>query len=194
MTPFDELAARYVNGLPAEAVLNIGCGWKPTHAVNLDLRPIAAADVVASVDGPLLPFRDSCFNVVLLEDVLEHVDCAAALAEVHRVLRPGGVAVISTVHFSSRDAWLDPTHRRGYSARSFDFFVSRRWSEDRDYYFDFSFADIDDLRITFPGNRGRLLTANPFVVWFANRFMDLFELTAASRLFPAANVWAVLRR
>jgi SAM-dependent methyltransferase len=46
-------------------------------------------------DATRLPIADNVFGAVLLLDVLEHVDDHAALAEVHRVLRPGGVAVIT---------------------------------------------------------------------------------------------------
>jgi ubiquinone/menaquinone biosynthesis C-methylase UbiE len=42
-----------------------------------------------------LPIRDSAFDLVLLLDVLEHVDDERVLSEVRRVLTPGGLCVIS---------------------------------------------------------------------------------------------------
>ena len=42
-----------------------------------------------------LPFRNSSFDVVVALDVLEHGDDSRALKEVKRVLRPGGMVVIS---------------------------------------------------------------------------------------------------
>ena len=44
------------------------------------------------------------------------------MEEIHRVLRPGWVAQIATPHFSSANAYTDPTHRRALGLRSFDYF------------------------------------------------------------------------
>jgi ubiquinone/menaquinone biosynthesis C-methylase UbiE len=44
-----------------------------------------------------LPFPDASFDRVLSREVIEHVmDPQAMLSEIHRVLRPGGVAVVTT--------------------------------------------------------------------------------------------------
>ena len=49
----------------------------------------------ALADAQRLPFRDGSFDVVSVAFGLRNVDClAAALGEMHRVLRPGGVAVV----------------------------------------------------------------------------------------------------
>ena len=49
----------------------------------------AEVDVLASLEA--LPFPDASFDEVLNTQVLEHVaEPAAALAELHRILRPGG--------------------------------------------------------------------------------------------------------
>lgn len=65
---------------------------------NFDLttRPDVAAD------AHRLPFRDGVFDVVVLAEILEHLTRPeAAVAEVRRVLRPGGRAVV-TVPFAYR--------------------------------------------------------------------------------------------
>jgi SAM-dependent methyltransferase len=49
------------------------------------------------VDGPLLPFADASFDVVLSFDVFEHIpDSDAHLREVSRVLKPGGRYLLQT--------------------------------------------------------------------------------------------------
>jgi SAM-dependent methyltransferase len=54
------------------------------------LRPDVTADVQA------LPFRAAAFDAIKATELLEHVpDVAAALAEVRRVLKPGGHVVIT---------------------------------------------------------------------------------------------------
>lgn len=76
--------------------------------------------------GAPLPFQDSWFDSVSLLDVLERCpDPRDTLAEVHRVLRPGGVFVL-TVPVRHALSWLDPAdiklrfarlHRRLYALR-----------------------------------------------------------------------------
>jgi SAM-dependent methyltransferase len=85
-------------------VLDVGCGSKPYEQlfegvarryVGVDVAPGPAVDVVGSADA--LPFADGRFDVVLCSQVLEHVERPPrVLAEIHRVLRPGGVALLST--------------------------------------------------------------------------------------------------
>jgi SAM-dependent methyltransferase len=50
-------------------------------------------------DATDLPVPDACADAVLLLDVLEHVaEPERAIAEAHRVLRPGGAAIVSVPH------------------------------------------------------------------------------------------------
>ncbi len=52
-------------------------------------------DLVAG-DGSSLPFPDGCFDRVIAAEVLEHVpDDSRVLAELARVLRPGGVIAVT---------------------------------------------------------------------------------------------------
>lgn len=180
-------------------LLNLGCGRDHRDGyVNLDIARLPEVDVVANLGLGLLPFRDDEFGVVLCRDVLEHVNVVPALKEIHRVLAPGGVTVISAVHFTSRNLYADPTHLRGFSARTFDYFAKGLTPEDRSYYFDFSFDTVES-KIQFSAllGRGRFLVWDRLVEPVINLscpVQDLYELTFASRLFPAANVVAILRK
>jgi SAM-dependent methyltransferase len=61
--------------------------------VSADLNRGRPADVVADVTD--LPFEDASFDLVICNHVLEHVpDDGAAIAEMLRVLRPGGRALM----------------------------------------------------------------------------------------------------
>lgn len=52
--------------------------------------PVSASDILA------LPYRDATFDKIVLSEVLEHLpDDAGALAEVVRVLKPGGLVAIT---------------------------------------------------------------------------------------------------
>jgi SAM-dependent methyltransferase len=109
-------------------VLDWGAGWGQTslllHAHGLDVVAYdvedkgAAGDLLAGAGvayvvapGPALPFPDGAFDAVLNCGVLEHVDDArAALAELRRVLRPGGW--LFTYHLPNRRAWSEWLGRR----------------------------------------------------------------------------------
>lgn len=59
-----------------------------------------------------LPYESQAFDYVVADQVLEHIegDPAEAFAEIHRVLKPGGIAVITTcfmnpVHMAPADFW-----------------------------------------------------------------------------------------
>src|SRR5205085_2094425 len=54
---------------------------------------------VEQADATRLPFRPASFDVVYSHGVLHHIpDIGAAVAEVYRVLRPGGRAVVMLYH------------------------------------------------------------------------------------------------
>jgi hypothetical protein len=62
----------------------------------VDPRCTPAEAAFAAGDGMRLPFRDASFDVILCMNALHHMpDYRAALAEMHRVLRPAGRALFS---------------------------------------------------------------------------------------------------
>ena len=91
--------------LPIEDVLDVWCGSRPyddllpagARCTGLDVEgnPYGVADVVSN---EVLPFDDASFDLVLCVQSFHYMDDpAAAAAEIARVLRPGGSALISSV-------------------------------------------------------------------------------------------------
>ncbi len=64
------------------------------HSLKEMMRLEGITAHLAAADLLRLPFKDDYFDAVLLISVLEHIkDLETAVAEIHRVLKPGGVAV-----------------------------------------------------------------------------------------------------
>lgn len=113
-----EHAARYVFSLPFvenKTVLDIACGTgygiailkkNATLVTGVDVDPEAAVEALAECDdradillgnGLGLPFADASFDVITSFETLEHLhERSTFLTELHRVLKPGGVLLLST--------------------------------------------------------------------------------------------------
>ncbi len=131
---------------PVGPLLDIGCGAGPglrffekvsplavgtdivDHALHEASRVLVRPRLVVTDAAQYLPFLNGIFHVVVLADVIEHIqEPTTLLQEILRVLQPGGCLLISTVN-----AWdirrfyfpvlgrtwsgvADPTHVHLYS-------------------------------------------------------------------------------
>jgi SAM-dependent methyltransferase len=121
---------------PGERVLDLGCGGgrhafeayrRGGHVVatDLDMRELGpvngmfgamraegeahvlARAAVLTADATKLPFPDGSFDKIIAAEILEHVpDDRGAMAEIARVLRPGGIAAVTVpAWFPERVCW-----------------------------------------------------------------------------------------
>jgi SAM-dependent methyltransferase len=107
-------------------ILDVGCGVnKYPGSIGLDRNPNTLADVVADLDHFPFPFRDNAFRELRAIHVIEHVaDVIKTLEEFHRLLAPGGRAVIVTPHYTDFSSFCDPTHRWHLNSFSLRYFGS----------------------------------------------------------------------
>ena len=166
--------------------LNIGCGRDVKEGwVNLDRVNLPGTDVVLDIERETFPFDDNEFDEILCKDVLEHVEYISVLAELYRILRVGGLLRIRVPHFSSRENYVDPTHKHMFSISTFEFFC-RSSDLFRDYYFDFNFEKVSFSRMVF--YKRRFFVFNHVIEYLVNSgrtMKQLYESTFLSRLVPA---------
>ncbi len=96
--------------------INLGCGEFPKEGfVNVDRFEGPGIDVVHDLSDLPWPFPDASADRIEADHVLEHLaEVFSVMREIHRVLRPGGVLVVRTPHFSR--GFSHPEHQRGFDA------------------------------------------------------------------------------
>jgi SAM-dependent methyltransferase len=103
--PYHRDCLALIEKYPEGAVLNYGAGnprFAFDNVIELEIRRYPNTDLVAG--GSRLPLRDETLDGVISLSVLEHVkDPFRYLAEIHRVLKPGGDLVIHA-------AFMQPFH------------------------------------------------------------------------------------
>lgn len=109
-------------------VLDVGCGRRKfPGAIGIDSNPNSDADIIHDLNRLPHPFPDSEFDVIRCIDILEHVDdLQRTIEEIWRIGKAGAEVVINVPFYSSPDAHTDPTHKRGFAYRSFDYFIHDR--------------------------------------------------------------------
>jgi 2-polyprenyl-3-methyl-5-hydroxy-6-metoxy-1,4-benzoquinol methylase len=120
-----EMADRLIpEGLRGGRILDIGCGSYPLFLSGIEFSEKYGLDKSISLNLRLegmklsnydletrsdLSFDDSFFDVVTMLAVFEHIEkpnLKLLLREIHRVLKPGGVYILTTPA-----AWTDPILR-----------------------------------------------------------------------------------
>lgn len=113
----DALCSSVLPKNDTRAVLDIGCGRGDNLPVLMRYGQVTAMDIASEplqripaewnvkkicCDACALPFSDDTFNCVCSFDVFEHIaDDTRAVAEVVRVLAPGGLLVVTVPAFPS---------------------------------------------------------------------------------------------
>jgi SAM-dependent methyltransferase len=166
--------------------LNLGSGGRPLAGhVNVDINPRSrGVDLVHDLNLFPWPFASDSIDEIVMDQSLEHLaDRNRAMKEIHRILKPGGVARISVPHFTWQYAFTDPTHRHFFGYHTFSYYA-------RDCgYFDFQFSSCA-VRLVF----GKRCSVWNFILEpIFNRFPNVYEQSPL-RIFPALTIEATLRK
>jgi SAM-dependent methyltransferase len=96
---------------PGQIAVNLGAGTMKKYAGELHVDLYAFPDMDILADLRHLPFKDACLDEVICQSVLEHVaEPDEVLAEITRILKPGGYCYLTTpfmypYHSSPDDYW-----------------------------------------------------------------------------------------
>lgn len=144
---------------------------KAAAYVSLDIDPTARPNVVG--DAHALPFGDGAFDVVLANNVIEHLhDPASGVAEMHRVLAAKG-QVLYTVPF------LYPVHEAPHDYTRFTRYGLGR------LFSGFSTAEIHA--------RGGFFSTLAQLIFLVTRALDPVKLGGVVRAVCYPGLWLVVR-
>ncbi|MES2609822.1 MAG: methyltransferase domain-containing protein [Pseudomonadota bacterium] len=174
--PYSQESLRIIEEHRGEWVLDLGAGGKLQrwdNVVQIDIFRYPMTDVVGSADR--LPFRDNSFGAVISQAVFEHLQYPqAAVEEIRRVLKPGGVVKIDT-------AFLQPEH--GYPHHFYNATETglREWFRE----FDLRWSGVE------PHQHPRWSLS-----WFLGVYLDRLPADAAAllRTTPLGEVVDALQR
>lgn len=105
-------------------ILDLGCGTRKRQgALGLDSNPVTGADIIHDLDIFPYPLKDSQFEEVYMDNVLEHLEnVIGTMEEIHRISKPNANVKIIVPYFRARWAFIDPTHRHFFTVGSFSYF------------------------------------------------------------------------
>lgn len=109
-------------------VFNLGSGsQRYNNVIGIDAVKSAGADIVHDLNEIPWPIPERTADVVLAFHILEHVeDLPRVMEEIHRIAKPGARLIAEVPYFRSVLAFQDPTHRRFFTTRSFDYFSKEK--------------------------------------------------------------------
>jgi hypothetical protein len=111
-------------------MLDIGGRFNsPEEFTSVDIKD---ADINCDLNNDW-PFEDSSVYCIRAFDIIEHLsDKIHTMSEIHRVLQPGGYALIRVPSTDGRGAFQDPTHTSYWNLNSFWYYTDREIAK----YFD----------------------------------------------------------
>jgi SAM-dependent methyltransferase len=141
--------------------LDIGCGTaKRPGYMGMDVIDHPAVDIRHDLRRFPWPLPDDSVDELLMLQVIEHLpDTVRTFEEIHRILKPDGVAVVEYPWYRSYGAFGDPTHVHFFNDRLIDYFIEDGLGAKYRYTDRF-------FRL-----RRRVLVTYPFLAWLPGRVL-----------------------
>jgi ubiquinone/menaquinone biosynthesis C-methylase UbiE len=172
------------------------------------IRSLVGSNVYR-IDGARMPFADASFDLVVIIDLLEHVrDDDTCVAEIARILRPGGELVVNTPHAKPRsllrmvrgrlgltDEWHGHV-RPGYTRDGLQSLLGTRFSIEGSATYSKFFSEALDVALNSvylrsrghgaeDGEKGTVVTA-------ADLEKSARQFRVLAKIYPLLWLWAKL--
>jgi len=133
--------------------INLGAGADIRHGyINHDIVQLSGIDIVHDLNIYPWPWIDASVDEFVAKDLLEHLnDFMAAMEEIYRIMKPGGILLITVPYWNSVSCHADPTHRRGFHELTFRFFDPKSpYCKERHYYSTARFTVLKEAFVISP--------------------------------------------
>lgn len=102
---------------------------KREHFKTVDISKKSKPDIVCNLEKTPWPIKSGTVDFVNCSQYLEHCQNQMGfMNELHRILKPEGVAILDVPYYTSIYAWQDPTHVRPISENTF-LYYNKEWRE-----------------------------------------------------------------
>lgn len=172
-------------------VIELGCGNSKTPgAIGVDINPRTQADIIHNLDQFPYPFSDNYADRIICKDVLEHVEhFVKVMEEIWRIAKSGCEVEISAPFMSSVNYFSDPTHRRAFTSRSFDYFI--RGTQAHKY--SYSPVEFDLLSVEYDSDQLKVRRGiNLWLLRWANQNKEQYENRYAF-IYPVYQIYFNLK-
>jgi len=175
------------------------CGVDP-FASTVDPATLAEGTRIITGVAARLPIEDGQVDLILALDVLEHIEDAPALSEMHRALCPQGIALITVPAYpwlwSFRD--VDAGHLRRYTRRSLEAAIAQAGFEIRHVqYYQGLLLPVVALARLLGRRTARVRDTEDHPPDWLNRIMrqiNLFEVNSGLRLPFGSSLLALVQK
>lgn len=159
--------------------INLWCGYKLLKwYVNVDCVKNKWVDKIMDLDNYPWWFRANSVDEIYCDNILEHLDFAQSVREIHRILRKWGVAIIKVPYFSNPWAFFSD-HKCFFNFDSYN-----KYCKNMNPGMDLSepYFDLIDRKITF---------LYQYKKWIVKLFAFLYYLlpTLCYSIHPKIYIW-----
>ncbi|MFH1656543.1 MAG: methyltransferase domain-containing protein [Candidatus Nealsonbacteria bacterium] len=165
--------------------LHLGCGNNYMKGyINCDYTNKVKVDKIVNLEKKL-PFEDNSIDEIYSRNTFEHInDFMGLMKELYRICKPDAKLTIIVPYFSHYGAFQDPTHKRFFALRTFDYFDSKNSFS---YYSDVRFKVISKRLTSFVRHKKTSKILDKMINFNQNIYERLF-----SGIFPAEELTFIL--
>lgn len=162
--------------------LHLGCGndYKEGY-VNCDISNEVKVDKIVDLEKPLTMFKDNSVDEIYSRHTFEHINNFMDLMnELYRICKKDAIIKIIVPYFAHPGAFQDPTHKRFFTLRTFDYFDNKNPY----FYYSNNRFDIFNKKLVSFVLRPKLSMFFDFFINHSQRFYERFF----SRIFPVEEL------